>query len=369
MPDTKRPLKVFLCHASQDKPVVRELAQRLFAEGWIDPWLDEKKLLPGQDWRLKIEEAVETSDIVIICLSSNSVSKEGYVQKELRYAREMALEKPDDTIFLIPLRLDNCDTPRGLRFYQWVDYFGEGKQEAYRTLLESLTLRHEQKLRAEGQEGNHTSTTSSEWHEREMTDKGLFAKQKRLRILVTGGKKTSQMIENLASLIGYQMIMRGHMMLNHGTKGIDKAAAKGALKACQEKGYLPEDFIHVYRPENGSIPDFSFGKLNIIGKTFHERRDFVINQSDAVILLSGGQGTRNTAQQVRVAKKPLIPIGVGDPRDAAVEIWQQMLVDADSEDSPIGRHDLRKLGPSDNHERLAINTVILAENLARKQAD
>ena len=36
-----------------------------------------KKLLPGQDWRTKIEEAVETSDAVIICLSNNSVTKEG----------------------------------------------------------------------------------------------------------------------------------------------------------------------------------------------------------------------------------------------------------------------------------------------------
>ena len=44
-----RKLKDFLCHVSQDKPVVRELYQRLFAEDWIDPWLDEEKLLPGQD--------------------------------------------------------------------------------------------------------------------------------------------------------------------------------------------------------------------------------------------------------------------------------------------------------------------------------
>ena len=152
MPNEQRPLKVFLCHASQDKPVIRELAQRLFAEGWIDPWLDEKKLLPGQDWRLKIEDAVETSDIVIICLSSNSVTKEGFVQKELRYAREIALEKPDETIFLIPLRLDDCEAPRGLRFYQWVDYFGDKKNEAYSALIESLKLRHGQKLVLEVQE-------------------------------------------------------------------------------------------------------------------------------------------------------------------------------------------------------------------------
>lgn len=39
-----RKLRVFLCHASQDKPIVRELYQRLNAEGWIDPWLDRLNL-------------------------------------------------------------------------------------------------------------------------------------------------------------------------------------------------------------------------------------------------------------------------------------------------------------------------------------
>ena len=72
----KRKLRVFLCHASQDKPIVRELYQRLLAESWIDPWLDEEKLLPGQDWNLEIEKAVETSDAVIVCVSSTSVAKE-----------------------------------------------------------------------------------------------------------------------------------------------------------------------------------------------------------------------------------------------------------------------------------------------------
>ena len=56
---SKRPLRVFLCHASEDKPIVRELYQRLKFEDGIDPWLDERKLLPGQDFRVKIEDAVE----------------------------------------------------------------------------------------------------------------------------------------------------------------------------------------------------------------------------------------------------------------------------------------------------------------------
>ncbi len=44
MKSVDRKLRVFLCHSSQDKPIVRELYQRLNAEGWIDPWLDEENL-------------------------------------------------------------------------------------------------------------------------------------------------------------------------------------------------------------------------------------------------------------------------------------------------------------------------------------
>jgi hypothetical protein len=42
MPTIDRKLRVFLCHASQDKAIVCELYQRLIAEGWVDPWLDEE---------------------------------------------------------------------------------------------------------------------------------------------------------------------------------------------------------------------------------------------------------------------------------------------------------------------------------------
>lgn len=149
MLESKRPLKVFLSYSSRDKKVVRELSKRLINEGWIDTWQDEKNLLPGQDWRVKIEEAVENSDIVIVCLSENSITDGGFVQKELRYAREIALEKPDDSIFIIPLRFNDVEVPRGLRFYQWVDYFGNKRDSSYQALINSLRTRYKQKIKVE----------------------------------------------------------------------------------------------------------------------------------------------------------------------------------------------------------------------------
>jgi formylglycine-generating enzyme required for sulfatase activity len=134
---SNRPLRVFLCHASGDKPKVRELYRRLLAEG-LDVWLDEAKLLPGQNWRVEIPKAVKNSDAVIVCLSKASVSKEGYVQKELKFALDIADEKPDGTIFIIPLRLDECEVPARLGDLQWVNLFGKG---GHKKLLEALHLR------------------------------------------------------------------------------------------------------------------------------------------------------------------------------------------------------------------------------------
>lgn len=149
MADNERKLRVFLCHASQDKPAVRELYKRLKGEGWIDPWLDEEKLTFGQHWTTVIEDALHDADIVIIFLSNNSVHKEGFVQRELNYAWELSLEKPRHVIFLIPFRLDGIEIPRYLASRQWGDYFGDRKENTYQILLRSLKQRHQQVVEQE----------------------------------------------------------------------------------------------------------------------------------------------------------------------------------------------------------------------------
>ena len=141
MSETKnRKLKIFLCHASQDKPAVRELYQHLKIEGWIDPWLDEEELLPGQDWNFEIVKGLRAADVIIICLSSVSVPKEGYVQKEIKRALDIADEKPDGIIYIVPLKLDTCDLPYRLEHIQALDYSADG---AYDKLLRSMRLRAE----------------------------------------------------------------------------------------------------------------------------------------------------------------------------------------------------------------------------------
>lgn len=96
-------LKVFLCHASGDKPAVRKLYQRLQRDGF-QPWLDEKDILPGQDWESEIQNALRTADVVLVCLSSHAVNKYGYVQKEIRLALDAADQKRESRRARITIR-------------------------------------------------------------------------------------------------------------------------------------------------------------------------------------------------------------------------------------------------------------------------
>lgn len=135
MANTK-PHHVFLCHASEDKPIVRELYNRLSKDG-INIWLDEEKLLPGQDWQLEISKAVKNSEAIIVCLSSRSVNKAGFVQKEIKLALDVAKEKPEGTIYFIPVRLDECPVPDTLKIYHWVNLFEDRGYEKIKQALQT----------------------------------------------------------------------------------------------------------------------------------------------------------------------------------------------------------------------------------------
>jgi hypothetical protein len=142
MAESIRKLKVFLCYASQDQIAARELYQRLSKEGWVAPWMAEEKLLPGMDWELEIRKTVKAADAVVVCLSNHSVTKEGYVQRELRLVLDAAEYKPEGTIFIIPLRLDDCLIPLRLERSQFIDFFPVRQKDlAYRRVRQSLALR------------------------------------------------------------------------------------------------------------------------------------------------------------------------------------------------------------------------------------
>jgi hypothetical protein len=121
-------LRVFLCHGKEDKPRVKELYAALKRDGFT-PWLDEEDLVPGEEWEPAITTAIRTTHVVIVCLSKQSTSQAGFRQKEIRMALDVAEQQPEGTIFVIPVRLEECNVPTRLGPYHWVNLYSSAGYE------------------------------------------------------------------------------------------------------------------------------------------------------------------------------------------------------------------------------------------------
>ena len=130
-----RPLDIFLCHAKEDTSQVKSIRLKLIGVG-TKPWFDEEDLLPGQEWRQEIKRQIPKSDLILICLSNNSVSKTGFVQNEMKLAVESAQSRPEGSIYIIPACLDDCTIPESLSKYQKVDLFAENGFDKFCSSLE-----------------------------------------------------------------------------------------------------------------------------------------------------------------------------------------------------------------------------------------
>jgi len=105
---TENRMKIFISYATEDF----ETANRIYSDlkqKHVSPWLDRHDLLPGQNWKFAIRQAIKTSDYYLILLSSKSVSKRGFVQKEMRMALDILDEIPESGSFIIPVRLNECE--------------------------------------------------------------------------------------------------------------------------------------------------------------------------------------------------------------------------------------------------------------------
>ena len=130
-------IQVFLAYAEEDRPTVRRLYTALQQAGF-EPWMDQEKLLPGQNWPRAIERAIDLSRFFLGCFSQRSTVKRGHFQSELRYALDLAAHIPHDQIFVVPVRLNKCELPRRIASkVQYVDLFPDW-DEGVATLVEAM---------------------------------------------------------------------------------------------------------------------------------------------------------------------------------------------------------------------------------------
>ena len=115
--------RVFIAYVEEDLAAAKKLYTAFESHGFL-PWLDRKKLLPGQNWPRAIETAIQASNFFVACFSQRSTCKRGSFHSELRFALNCAAQVPLDEIFFIPIRLDQCVVPRNIsRKIQYVDLF------------------------------------------------------------------------------------------------------------------------------------------------------------------------------------------------------------------------------------------------------
>ncbi|WP_170064066.1 toll/interleukin-1 receptor domain-containing protein [Halomonas heilongjiangensis] len=119
---------VFISYAKKNASDARRLYEDIRRHGF-EVWFDEVSLLPGQRWKVAIQAAIKESRYFIALISSHSTSKKGYVQKELKLAVDVLDEYPEHEIFIIPVRLDDCDIlDQRLGDFHFVDLFPDYDQ-------------------------------------------------------------------------------------------------------------------------------------------------------------------------------------------------------------------------------------------------
>ena len=136
----------FISYVREDAARVDRLQAVLESAG-IQVWRDTEDLWGGEDWRVKIRNAISDGALAFIaCFSTHSAAREtSYQNEELLLAVEQLRLRPPDRAWLIPVRFDECAIPdleigggRLLSHLQRVDLFDDNWDVGIAKLVASV---------------------------------------------------------------------------------------------------------------------------------------------------------------------------------------------------------------------------------------
>ncbi len=131
--------QIFFSYSRLDQLLVKSFYDQLMKSGF-QPWMDTENIFSGENWERAIHNAIKESAFFIAFLSNNSVNKRGLIQKEIKEALEIWELKLDYDIYLIPVRIDDCEVPDSLKKFQWINYSdGDGFHKLLNSLKEGLS--------------------------------------------------------------------------------------------------------------------------------------------------------------------------------------------------------------------------------------
>jgi hypothetical protein len=113
MPD----VYVFICHASEDKAIAREIAHFLRGLG-SDVWFDEWEIKVGESIVQRIDGALGQVTHLLLLLSKHSVDKP-WVKKE--FSSALMRQLSNNSITVLPMRVDDSPYPTLLADIKYAD--------------------------------------------------------------------------------------------------------------------------------------------------------------------------------------------------------------------------------------------------------
>jgi WD40 repeat protein len=124
---------LFLSHSLADKAIVRPLAERLRGDG-LKVWFDEWEIKPDDNRQDKIEDGLERSRVLVLCMSTNAFGSD-WAQLEsgtFRFRDPLNKERR-----FIPLRLDDVEIKGSLAQFLFIDWRPAGREQEYEKLVEA----------------------------------------------------------------------------------------------------------------------------------------------------------------------------------------------------------------------------------------
>lgn len=127
---------VFLCHNSEDKPMIRKVGKELIKRG-LKPWLDEWELPPGQPWQPLLEQQIEKINSAAVFVGESGLGP--WQEVELRAFLSQFVKRGCP---VIPVVLRNAPTKPALPLFlsemMWVD-FRKTRPNPIRQLIWGIT--------------------------------------------------------------------------------------------------------------------------------------------------------------------------------------------------------------------------------------
>jgi TPR repeat protein len=126
--------RVFVSHSHKDAEIAGDLVTFLESYG-VSCWWSQRDIRPGESWAEKLDQAIDSSDVMLFLLSPHSNRDKHQVLRELEQANNRKIP-------VLTYRVEDLEPSHGIRFFihatQFCDAFDRSADDVGNELLHSV---------------------------------------------------------------------------------------------------------------------------------------------------------------------------------------------------------------------------------------